>query len=409
VPICRRRERFTCSHRSSSSWRSITTTRPSSPWVSCWRPSFSTVRQRRVGLDTCPSRRSARSFWHTEETRTDEGGDLHEDLDRRGAPALALEAQATRLPSYVASQEGWELVRAFSDQMSGATTERPAFRRACRGEPVGSTCCSCTGWTASAARFRTGPSCSRSWTPPVSPFAPAPNGSTSPRAAGRMRVQMLAVFAEFQAGHDHRARHRRYGAKSSQRRERFRQTLMKHLAHQRTPATVIQLQHQLDRFCAYYNGVRPHRILGRRTPAQAFAARGKAVPRLAPVAVEGHHRVRRDRVDKTGTVTLPTAAACFTSGSAEPIPGPGCSYLSTTSTCGSSPRTESCSASSHHRPDEGLSTPWATLGSSGMSRDNCPGMSRDTTGAPPGGVRPDLRKMARLSARLLIQPVRGAR
>jgi hypothetical protein len=25
---------------------------------------------------------------------------------------------------------------------------------------------------------------------------------------------------------------------------------------------------------------------------------------LAPVAVEGHHRVRRDRVDKTGTVTL---------------------------------------------------------------------------------------------------------
>ena len=35
----------------------------------------------------------------------------------------------------------------------------------------------------------------------------------------------------------------------------------------------------------------------------AIGARTKAVPRLAPLVVEGHH-VRRDRVDKTGTVTL---------------------------------------------------------------------------------------------------------
>ena len=41
----------------------------------------------------------------------------------------SLEAQAARLASYIASQEGWELVRQFSDQKSGATTERPDLQK----------------------------------------------------------------------------------------------------------------------------------------------------------------------------------------------------------------------------------------------------------------------------------------
>ncbi len=86
--------------------------------------------------------------------------------------------------------------------------------------------------------------------------------------------------------------------------ERFHQTMKKHLARQRRPETLAQLQAQLDRFAAYYNTVRPHRALGRRTPAAAFTARTKATPKLAPLAVEGHHRVRRDRIDKAGRVTL---------------------------------------------------------------------------------------------------------
>ncbi len=85
---------------------------------------------------------------------------------------------------------------------------------------------------------------------------------------------------------------------------RFHQTLKKHLARQPKAATLSELQAQLDRFRTYYNGVRPHRAIGRRTPAEAFGARTKAVPRLPPLVVEGHHRVRHDRVDKTGTVTL---------------------------------------------------------------------------------------------------------
>ena len=64
------------------------------------------------------------------------------------------------------------------------------------------------------------------------------------------------------------------------------------------------MQAQLDRFATYSNTVRPHRALGRRTPAQAFAARTKATPRRAAITVPSEHRVRRDRVDNAGKVTL---------------------------------------------------------------------------------------------------------
>ena len=86
--------------------------------------------------------------------------------------------------------------------------------------------------------------------------------------------------------------------------ERFHQTLKKHLGRQPRPATLPELQVQLDRFGTYYNTVRPHRAIGRRTPAQAFAARTKAAPKNPPITAEGHHRVRQDRIDKSGCVTL---------------------------------------------------------------------------------------------------------
>lgn len=86
--------------------------------------------------------------------------------------------------------------------------------------------------------------------------------------------------------------------------ERFHQTLKKWLAKQPPPANIAALQTQLDRFATYYNTVRPHRALGRRTPAQAFAARTKATPRRPGITVPTEHRVRRDRVDRAGKVTL---------------------------------------------------------------------------------------------------------
>ena len=85
--------------------------------------------------------------------------------------------------------------------------------------------------------------------------------------------------------------------------ERFHQTLKKWLAHQRPAVTVRQLQRQLDTFRAYYNTVRPHRALGRRTPTDAYTDRPKAVPTGVPLHA-GHWRIRHDRIDLTGVFTL---------------------------------------------------------------------------------------------------------
>jgi transposase InsO family protein len=55
--------------------------------------------------------------------------------------------------------------------------------------------------------------------------------------------------------------------------ERFHQTLKKWLRKQPLARDLIELQHQLDRFRYWYNNERPHRALGRITPAQRWAER----------------------------------------------------------------------------------------------------------------------------------------
>jgi hypothetical protein len=67
--------------------------------------------------------------------------------------------------------------------------------------------------------------------------------------------------------------------------------------------TLAGLQEQLDGFTGYYNATRPHRALGGRTPLQAYGGRVKARPPGSPSA-ESHFRVRQDKVDAGGTVTL---------------------------------------------------------------------------------------------------------
>lgn len=84
--------------------------------------------------------------------------------------------------------------------------------------------------------------------------------------------------------------------------ERFQQTQKKWLAAQPPARTVAGLAHQLGRFRRYYNNVRPHRALGRRTPTQAYTARPKTTA-TGPL-IDPHWRVRHDRIDQTGTVTL---------------------------------------------------------------------------------------------------------
>jgi transposase InsO family protein len=86
--------------------------------------------------------------------------------------------------------------------------------------------------------------------------------------------------------------------------ERLHQTLKRWLRRQRAAETVAELQTQLDTFRAYYNTVRPHRAVGRRTPGEAFAARPKATPSLPALEIPRGFRVRRDKVDITGVITL---------------------------------------------------------------------------------------------------------
>ncbi len=86
--------------------------------------------------------------------------------------------------------------------------------------------------------------------------------------------------------------------------ERFHQTQKRWLARQPPAEDVGALQGLLDRFGVYYNTRRPHRALGRRTPREAFLARPRATPRLPGFAVPVHYRVRKDRVDATGKITL---------------------------------------------------------------------------------------------------------
>lgn len=77
--------------------------------------------------------------------------------------------------------------------------------------------------------------------------------------------------------------------------ERFQQTLKRWLDAQPAPDTIAELQ-------TLYNESRPHRSLPHRaTPITIYTARPKAVPagRIDPL-----YRVRHDRVDATGKITL---------------------------------------------------------------------------------------------------------
>lgn len=87
--------------------------------------------------------------------------------------------------------------------------------------------------------------------------------------------------------------------------ERFQQTMKKWLrAQPDQPATLAELQVLLDRFTTEYNQHRPHRSLPHRaTPAGLYDTMPKAVPDPSR-DTETHDRIRHDRVDKSGTVTL---------------------------------------------------------------------------------------------------------
>lgn len=84
--------------------------------------------------------------------------------------------------------------------------------------------------------------------------------------------------------------------------ERFHQTLKHWLAQQPRAETIQQLQEQLNNFQIIYNQHRPHTALKKRTPYAAYQATLKAKPLTGELAET--YRVRYDKVDSTGKVTL---------------------------------------------------------------------------------------------------------
>lgn len=86
--------------------------------------------------------------------------------------------------------------------------------------------------------------------------------------------------------------------------ERFQQTMKKWLhAQPDQPSMIDDLQALLDAFVEEYNQQRPHRSLPHRaTPATVYTSRPKATP--GDRSDDTHDRVREDRVDKSGKVTL---------------------------------------------------------------------------------------------------------
>jgi transposase InsO family protein len=88
--------------------------------------------------------------------------------------------------------------------------------------------------------------------------------------------------------------------------ERFQQTMKKWLrAQPDQPTTIAELQTLLDTFTIEYNQRRPHRSLPHRaTPATLYTSRPKASPEEHSRIDDTHDRVRHDRVDKAGKITL---------------------------------------------------------------------------------------------------------
>jgi transposase InsO family protein len=121
-------------------------------------------------------------------------------------------------------------------------------------------------------------------------FTAAPRG-------GRCAIELEADRLGISLRHS-----RPYHPQTCGKVERLHQTLKRFLAKQEPAATLAELQRQLDRFRSYYNDHRPHRALGRRTPSVAYAGRPKASP--TGLVIPPHYRVRRDRIDGVGAVTL---------------------------------------------------------------------------------------------------------
>jgi len=85
--------------------------------------------------------------------------------------------------------------------------------------------------------------------------------------------------------------------------ERYHRTLKAYLRKRPLAENLAGLQAQIDRFVTTYNEERPHQARGC-PPMQAWRERDKATPLVDGQPLAPATKVRHDKVDQTGTVTL---------------------------------------------------------------------------------------------------------
>ncbi|BCO93785.1 IS481 family transposase [Mycobacterium intracellulare] len=121
--------------------------------------------------------------------------------------------------------------------------------------------------------------------------------TATPRRGGRTALQIL--LGELGITY---INSRPYHPQTCGKVERFHQTLKKRLTAVPPATTITELQSHLNEFVNYYNTVRPHRAVGRRTPHHAFTSRPAAFP--TGYHIPPHFRLRHDRIDAAGVITV---------------------------------------------------------------------------------------------------------
>jgi transposase InsO family protein len=115
-------------------------------------------------------------------------------------------------------------------------------------------------------------------------------------ASTGLEIDLAALGISFKHG-------KPYRPQTQGKIERYHQTLKKWLGANDTFDSIHALQRGVDFFAGYYNEIRPHQAHGR-PPMSVYKERDKATPSIEGQSVSPITKVRRDRVDTNGTVTL---------------------------------------------------------------------------------------------------------
>ena len=115
-------------------------------------------------------------------------------------------------------------------------------------------------------------------------------------AATGLEIDLAALGISFKHG-------KPYHPQTQGKIERYHQTLKKWLCAHDEFGSIEALEHGVEFFANYYNEIRPHQAHGR-PPMAVYKERDKATPSIEGQALSPVTKVRRDRVDTNGTVTL---------------------------------------------------------------------------------------------------------